>query len=50
MGTAALLITALAAVAVLLVLVIRFELPAFLALLLVSMGTAIVTGIPFGNV
>lgn len=50
MGTAALLLTALVAVAILLVLVIRLELPAFLALLLVSMGTAIVTGIPLANV
>lgn len=50
MGTTALLVTALVAVAVLLVLVIKTEVPAFLALLLVSMGTAIVTGIPLANV
>lgn len=46
MGTAALLLIALAAVAVLLVLVIKLELPAFVALLLVSMGTGLVAGIP----
>ena len=50
MGTTALLVTALVAVVVLLVLVIKVEVPAFLALLLVSMGTAIVTGIPLANV
>jgi gluconate:H+ symporter, GntP family len=50
MGTAALLITAIVAVAVLLVLVIKVEVPAFVALLLVSMGTALVTGIPLANV
>lgn len=50
MGTAALLLIAVAAVAVLLVLVIKVELPAFVALLLVSMGTALVTGIPINNV
>lgn len=44
------LITALVAVAVLLVLVINVQLPAFIALLLVSMGTAVVTGIPLANV
>ncbi|WP_407344520.1 transporter [Pengzhenrongella phosphoraccumulans] len=46
MGTAALLTIALVAVAILLVLVIKFELSAFVALLLVSMGTALVAGIP----
>lgn len=50
MGTTALLVTALVVVVVLLVLVIKVEVPAFLALLLVSMGTAIVTGIPLANV
>ncbi len=50
MGTAALLITAVVAVAVLLVLVIKVEVPAFVALLLVSMGTALMTGIPLANV
>lgn len=50
MGTVALLLIALAAVAVLLALVVRLELPAFVALLLVSMGTALVTGIPLDNV
>jgi GntP family gluconate:H+ symporter len=50
MGTAALLIIAVVAVAVLLVLVIKVEVPAFVALLLVSMGTALATGIPLANV
>jgi len=50
MGTLALLLIAVAAVAVLLVLVIKVELPAFVAMLLVSMGTALVTGIPVNNV
>lgn len=50
MGTAALLLTALAAVIVLLILVIRFELPAFVSLLLVAMGTGLVTGIPLEEV
>ena len=50
MGTLALLLTAVAAVAVLLVLVIKVEMPAFVAMLLVSMGTALVTGIPINNV
>ncbi len=50
MGTVALLLIALAAVVVLLVLVIKFELPAFVSLLLVSMGTAIATGIPLIDV
>jgi gluconate:H+ symporter, GntP family len=49
-GTATLLIVALLAVVVLLVLVIRVQLPAFVALLLVSMGTALATGIPLDNV
>lgn len=50
MGTLTLLLIALAAVAVLLVLVIKVELPAFVAMLLVSMGTALVAGIPINNV
>lgn len=50
MSTLALLLIALAAVAVLLVLVIKAELPAYVALLLVSMGTAIVTGIAIQDV
>ncbi len=50
MGTATLLIIAIIAVAVLLVMVIRLEMPAFIALLLVSMGTALATGIPLANV
>ena len=44
------LMIAVAAVAVLLVLVIKVEVPAFVALLLVSMGTALATGIPLANV
>ena len=51
MGTAALLATAIGAVIVLLILVIRVRLPAFVALLIVSMGTALVTGnIPLAEV
>lgn len=50
MGTAALLLTAVAAVIVLLILVIKFELPAFVSLLLVAMGTGLVTGIPLEEV
>jgi GntP family gluconate:H+ symporter len=50
MGVAALLTTAIVAVAVLLVLVITLRVPAFVALLLVSMGTALVAGIPMSNV
>ncbi|MDJ0312700.1 GntP family transporter [Arthrobacter sp. H35-D1] len=50
MGTVALLLIAFVAVIVLLVLVIKFELPAFISLLLVSMGTALATGIPLVDV
>lgn len=50
MGTLALLLVALAAVGILLVLVVKLELPAFVALLMVSMGTALVTGIPLDDV
>jgi len=50
MGTTALLIIALIAVAVLLILVIKVEVPAFVSLLLVSMGTALATGVPLANV
>jgi len=50
MSTLMLLLIAIAAVAVLLILVIKVELPAFVSLLLVSMGTALVTGIPLGDV
>lgn len=50
MSAAMLLLIALAAVGVLLILVIKIELPAFVSLLLVSMGTALVTGIPLANV
>lgn len=50
MSTVALLLIALAAVAVLLVLVIKIELPAFVSLLLVSMGTTLATGIPLADV
>ncbi|MGO1591598.1 MAG: GntP family transporter [Ancrocorticia sp.] len=50
MSTTALLLTAVTAVIVLLILVIKLELPAFVALLLVAMGTAIVTGIPIESV
>lgn len=50
MGTLGLLIVAVVAVAVLLFVVIKIELPAFVALLLVSMGTALATGIPLENI
>ncbi|MFZ1409953.1 MAG: GntP family transporter [Micropruina sp.] len=50
MDAATLLLIALAAVGVMLVLVIKVELPAFVAMLMVSMGTALVTGIPLANV
>ncbi len=49
-GTAPLLLIALAAVLVLLVLIIRFKLHAFVALVLVSLVTALVTRIPFADV
>jgi gluconate:H+ symporter, GntP family len=50
MDVVTLLLIAIGAVAVLLVLVIKLELPAFVSLLLVSMGTALVTGIPLADV
>lgn len=50
MGTLALLGIALGAVLVMLFLVIKVELPAFVAMLLVSMGAALVAGIPVGDV
>ena len=50
MGTVALLTIALVAILVLLVLVIKFEFSAYVSLLLVAMGTALVAGIPVENV
>lgn len=50
MGTIKLLLIAAKAVVVLLVLLIRFEVSAFVSLLLVAMGTALLTGIPIGEV
>ncbi|KQU49402.1 transporter [Rhodococcus sp. Leaf278] len=50
MGTTGLLLVAVASVALLLVAVIRLKVPAFLALLGVSVLTAIVAGIPLGDV
>ncbi|TKV29161.1 GntP family transporter [Arthrobacter sp. NamB2] len=50
MSTPILLLIALAAVALLLVSVIKFKIPAFLALLMVSILTALVAGIPIGDV
>lgn len=50
MSALTLMLIALAAVGVLLVLVIKIELPAFVSLLLVSMGTALAAGIPLENV
>ncbi|MGB7362846.1 MAG: hypothetical protein WA931_07395, partial [Rhodococcus sp. (in: high G+C Gram-positive bacteria)] len=50
MGTTGLLLVAVASIALLLVAVIRLKVPAFLALLGVSVLTAIVAGIPLGDV
>lgn len=50
MGTLALLGIAAAAIIVLLVLVIKFEFSAFVSLLLVALGTALVAGIPLDEV
>ncbi|MBC9247057.1 GntP family permease [Paracoccus sp. 11-3] len=49
-GTGPLLLIAAAAVAVLLVLILRFKLHAFVALVLVSLLTALATKIPFADV
>ncbi|MFQ1001011.1 GntP family permease [Modestobacter sp. SSW1-42] len=50
LGTTALLLIAVAAVAVLLVLIMRFRVHAFVALVLVSLLTALATRIPVGDV
>lgn len=50
MSAGVLLGIALAAILLLLFLVIRVQIPAFVAILLVSFATAIATGIPLGNV
>ncbi|WP_323718093.1 GntP family permease [Paracoccus aminovorans] len=49
-GTSVLLLIAAAAVALLLVLIMRFRLHAFVALVLVSLATAMVAGVPMGKV
>ena len=49
-GTLTLLLIALGAVLVLLTLILRFKLHAFVALVLVSLATALVTKIPFADV
>jgi GntP family gluconate:H+ symporter len=49
-GTTGLLLVAVASVALLLVAVIRLKVPAFLALLAVSILTAVVAGIPLGEI
>ena len=49
-GTVTLLLIALGAVLVLLTLILRFKLHAFIALVLVSLATALVTKIPFADV
>ena len=49
-GSATLLIIAAAAVAVLLVLIIVLRMHAFVALVLVSFGTAIAAGVPVADV
>jgi GntP family gluconate:H+ symporter len=50
LGTTPLLLIAVGAVALLLVLIMRFKLHAFVALVLVSLLTAIATGLPVGEV
>ncbi|MCZ2824786.1 MULTISPECIES: GntP family permease [unclassified Modestobacter] len=50
LGTAPLLLIAVGAVAVLLVLIMKFKVHAFVALVLVSLLTALATGIPIGDV
>ena len=50
LGTTALLLIAVAAVAVLLVLIMKFKVHAFVALILVSLLTALATRIPVGDV
>lgn len=49
-GTGGLLLIAASAVALLLVLILRFKLHAFVALVLVSLLTALATKIPFADV
>lgn len=49
-GTGVLLLIAVSAVAILLMLILRFRLHAFVSLVLVSLLTALVTGIPFKDV
>lgn len=50
LGTTPLLLIAVGAIAVLLVLIIKFHLHAFLALLVVSVGTAFIAGIPLEEI
>lgn len=50
LGTATLLLIAVASVAVLLALILRFKMHAFVALVLISLLTALVTRIPFDKV
>ncbi|WDZ88661.1 SLC13 family permease [Nocardiopsis sp. HUAS JQ3] len=50
MDALVLALIALGAIGALLVLIIRFNVPAFVALLLVSVGTALATGMPFEDV
>ncbi|MBR8743364.1 gluconate:H+ symporter [Nocardiopsis sp. MG754419] len=50
MNAPVLLGIAVASIAVLLILVMKFKLPAFIALLLVAVGTALASGIPFDEV
>jgi gluconate:H+ symporter, GntP family len=49
-GTATLLLIAIGAVLLLLILILRFRLHAFVALVLVSLLTALVTRVPFADV
>jgi GntP family gluconate:H+ symporter len=50
MGTFGLILTAIAAMALLLVIIIRLKIPAFIALLLVAILTGIVSGIPVDEI
>ncbi|MEU0238677.1 SLC13 family permease [Nocardiopsis sp. NPDC006198] len=50
MDALVLTLIALGSIALLLLLIIRFQVPAFVALILVSVGTALATGMPFAEI
>ncbi|MFJ9554048.1 SLC13 family permease [Nocardiopsis sp. NPDC101807] len=50
MDALVLTLIALGSIALLLLLIIRFQVPAFIALILVSVGTALATGMPFAEI